>query len=236
MDRRWERIGGLAGIGFVVLAVGGIIAAGSVPKPDSPTAKISLYFVDHRSSILASCYLFAASTVLVIPFVATVVSRVRTREEDRTPMPGVVLLGGAFVVVIATVASLATLTLAYRAGGLGGNVTRALFDISNLANTLIGFGVIVFLGGLMMAAARVPVLPGAWLPATAVVVLGEFVSTFQIFARSGVFAPGGALTYVFFSLFMLWVLGFSVAMLRDATATASNRSAVTPTPHAPAAI
>ena len=217
MARHWDRLGGLAGIGFVALGIAGIIAGGSVPKPDSPTARIVSYAVEHRSRILASCLLFGLATIPLLVFVA-VLAFLLHRSDERSPASVITLVGGVVAAVTATVATLATATLAYRVGALGGSTTRMLFDLQNLSNTAIGFGVVVFLGGVVMGASRLA-LPAWLVPATWVVILAQLVSVFQIFPKSGAFAPGGGFTYAFFGLFMLWTLVTGVALVRGGGAT-----------------
>ena len=221
MQRQWDRFGGLAGIAFVVLSVGGIIAGGSVPKPDSSTARIVAYAVEHRSRILTSCLLFGLAGMALLVFIAVLAYLLRVSDE-RSPASVIAVIGGVVTAMTATVATLATATLAYRVGALGGATTRMLFDLQNLANTAIGFGAVVFLLGVAMGASRLASLPSWLVPATWVVMLAELVSVFQIFPRSGAFAPGGGLTYAFFGLIMLWTLVTSVALVRGSTATADR--------------
>ena len=221
MERHWDRLAGLAGIGFVVVSIAGIIAGGSVPKPDSPTARIVAYAVEHRSRILTSCLLFGFATIPLLVFIAVMAYLLR-RSDERSPASVIALVGGVAAAMTASVASLATATLAYRVGALGGSTTRMLFDLQNLANAAIGFGIVVFLVGVVVGAPKLAVLPAWLVPATWVVILAELVSVFQIFPRSGAFAPGGGLTYAFFGLFMLWTLITSGTLVRGVAARADR--------------
>lgn len=116
----------------------------------------------------------------------------------------------------ATIATVANIVLAYRVGAEGGSTARALFDLVNIANATIGFGALLFLGGVAMGLAQATDLPRWLLPVTGALAVVELISTFQVFPRSGAFAAGSGVLYAFFALFMAWTIAVSVLLLRDA--------------------
>ena len=65
MTDRTVRLGGLAGVIFVILIVITIFAGGSMPKPDDSVVKIQKYFVDHRRGLLVSNFV----GLVGIPFI-----------------------------------------------------------------------------------------------------------------------------------------------------------------------
>jgi hypothetical protein len=214
--QRLGRLGGAAGILFVIIGVVALFLPGTPPKADE-VSKIATYLTDKRGSILAANYLAGIAFVFFLFFVASL--RLHLGAADRTGLrPGAVLLAGGVTATALVVAGNAVLNgAAFQVAGAGDtNLNHALYDVSNDLFVSTGFGFAVFFGGAAMAIAATNALPGFLCPAGVVVAVLNAVVPVALFAKSGFFAIGGAFGIIVPLASVVWVLVASVAMLRPA--------------------
>jgi hypothetical protein len=101
-ELRW---GGLAGIGFVALALLAYFIPGGPERVDSSAGDISDYVADNREALLIAALMWAAAAVLLLWFAAAFTEAVRERAE-RTDVH-LALLAGAVLVAGAVFANAA---------------------------------------------------------------------------------------------------------------------------------
>jgi hypothetical protein len=221
---RVARLGGVAGILFVIVGVVALFLPGAPPKADE-VSKIATYLTDKRGTILAGDYLAGLAFVFFLLFVAAL--RTHFGAADPTGLrPGVVALAGGVVAATLVIAGGAVLNgAAFQVAGAGdANLDHALYDVASDLFVSSGFGLAVFFGGAAMAIAATNALPGFLAPAGLVLAVLNAVAPVALFAKSGFFAIGGAFGIVVPLASVVWVLAASVAMLRPAPA-AGGRAA-----------
>lgn len=211
---RARQLGALAGIAFVVIAVISLFLPGTPPKADE-VSKISSYLVDKRGGILASNYLLALAFAFFLLFLGSL--RVHLGAAGRQIVrPGSVALAGGVAGAVLVLAGAATINAAvFQVAGAGDdNLNHALYDLSNDLFFMSGFGFAVFFVGAALAIADTRALPSALAPAALVVALLNLLGAFGLFAKSGLFAIGGAFGFITPVASLLWVLAASVALMR----------------------
>ena len=215
MDKSTIRVGGLAGILFVLLIAVPSFATGQPPDPGDPASKFLTYYQDHRTAIVAATFLGTVGTFFAAFYLGGLVAAFRR-------------LGGAPALIVAAVTGLIISGALATAGGLFGAVAayrvnrpqhvdaetvRALADAGAFSFTLIGLPLASFLAAsalLMMKARFFP----TWLAAFAGVAAAlEAVGAAGVFADSGAFAPGGVLGLILGLLpLAIFLLATSVVM------------------------
>jgi hypothetical protein len=209
-----RRLGGLAGIVFVVLGIVAVFLPGTPPKADE-VSKITSFFTDKRGSILAASYL----TCLAFAFFFMFVGGLRSQfgVADRTGIrPGSTMLAGGVAAATMVLAGTAVLNGAvFQVASAGdANLNHALYDVANDLFFAAGFGFGAFFVGAAVAVRLTGALPSAMVPAALVAALLNVVAGVGFFAKSGFFAIGGAFGFIVPLASLLWVLAASIAMLR----------------------
>jgi hypothetical protein len=210
-----RRLGGMAGIIFVVIGVVAVFLPGAPPKADE-VAKISTYLTDKRGSILAASYLTCLAFVFFLLFVGALRSHLGAADPTQFRLGSGALAGGvaATSMVIAGTAVINGAAFQVAAAG-DANLNHALYDVANDLFIAAGFGFAAFFVGAAVGVAVTGALPSALAPAALVVALVNLVSGVGFFAKSGFFAIGGAYGFIVPLVSLLWVLAASVAMMRS---------------------
>ncbi|MDX6699512.1 MAG: hypothetical protein QOE65_2909 [Solirubrobacteraceae bacterium] len=219
---RARRLGGLAGIMFVVIAIVAFVLPGTPPKADE-VAKISTFFADKHDQILASNYALGLAFMFFLIFAGALRTHLGAASGDGL-RPGAVLLGSAAAAVALVVAGAAVLNGAvFHVAGTtpDANLERALYYVSSDLFLASGFAFAAFFVGAAMAISSTAVLPRALSPAALVLAVLNLVGPIGLFAETGFFAIGGAFGFVVPVASMLWVLAASVAMVRGRAAPAA---------------
>jgi len=216
---RWQRVGPVAGIVAVLLAIISVVmTSGDMPDFIDDAETISAYYADDPGKLIGGYVIDAFSTILLVVFAAALY--VRLGGVPRGPLPPAAFGGAIAMAVMFMVYDVMNLALAFRAdedGAVAADVAASLNDVGNLALGLGGtmFGA-VFVACTAWSALGSGVLP-RWLC---------FVS-FAL-ALGLVIAP---ISWAFLPLLLLWVLAVSVLMWRDpASAGAAPPPATATTP------
>jgi len=217
-ELRW---GGLAGIGFVVLAIVAYFIAGAPPRTTDPVADIVGYFADNRPQVMTAAFLFAVAAVLLLWFAAALSTALR-RLDDTSDAPALIQMGAVFVAALIMVGQAAYGGMAYRmAADAEGNAAaagllRSLFEVTAVMYTLIGVAAALPLGAAAVAIARTHLMPMwmAWF-AGVVAILGV-IAALAVGNTSGALVAGGFWTSTIpFLLTAAWVLAGSLLMVRE---------------------
>jgi hypothetical protein len=211
---RVRRLGGAAGIAFVVLAVIATFLPGSAPKADE-LGKLTPYLVDKRDSILAADFLIGVGIMFFLLFLGAL--RAHLGAGDREGIrPGSAALAGGAVGAVFILAGTAVLNgAAFQVAGARDVVlNHALYDVANALFFMAGFGFAAFFVGAGLAGAATGALPSAFLPAALVAALLNLVGAIGLFVKSGFFAIGGAFGVIVPLASLAWVLAVSVVLLR----------------------
>ena len=221
-----RRLGGLAGIMFVVLAVVALFLPGTPPKADE-FAKVTNYLADKRGSILASNYVLGVALVYFLIFVGALRNHLGAADRSNLRVGSPVLAGGAVAAAMILAGAAVINGAAFRVSG-NADLNQALYYVGNDIFFMAGFGFAAFFVAAGMAIRVTGALPSALAPAAFVVGILSVVSAVGLFAKSGFFAIGGAFGFVGPLLSLLWVLAASIVMMRaPAPAAASGSGATT---------
>lgn len=214
-ERHELRWGGIAGLAFVVLAMLGRFLPGTAPTVDDSDSAITSWLSDNRSMILLSSLMWAAAAGLVIWFSAAFAEAIRERAERSDVhlalLAGAVLVGGAIFVNAGLTAA-----AAFGIDGRDAAITMALYDLSAVMTTMIGFAAALPLAAAGIGVLRTHVMPN-WLGYLALLAaVVSFLGAFGVFADSGTFVAGGMLmTTIPLLLSAVWILGASGYMVRE---------------------
>src|SRR5256714_11783960 len=104
---RARRLGGLAGIVFVVIGLVALFLPGTPPKAEE-VSKIATYFTDKRGTILAGNYLAGIAFVFFLLFVGALRSHLGAADPGGL-RPGAILLAGGVMAATLVIAGGAVL-------------------------------------------------------------------------------------------------------------------------------
>jgi hypothetical protein len=214
-DAKGRRLDAATGIVAMALFVVGFLLPGAPPKADDPVPKITTFFVDHRSDILAGDALLALGAVFFLWWLGSLRSYLRAGEGGEGRLSAAAFGGGVLGTSL-TIAGAAVLSgIVFKVAKLGDPLlNRAMFDVAGNLFATAGVGFAVLLGAAACSAARSGALPAwaYWLGTLAA--LAQLVSVAAIFASSGFLAGGGAIAPIAFFLAAIWVVAVSVLMMQ----------------------
>ena len=137
---RLLRIGGWAGLGFLVLdVVGQTLAIPADGKANDPIASVAAYYTAHRHQLIAGVLILAIAALCLTWFLGALYQHLRATGERDDPVPAIILISGAVVTVLFLVDRVPQVVLALMAGqpgGLDSGLTvRALADLQGVLTT-----------------------------------------------------------------------------------------------------
>lgn len=103
-SRSFERLGGAAGIAFVVLVMASFFTAPAPPAVDAAVAEVRAYVLDNRSGLLVQALLFALALPLLL-FLLEAVRRRLSTDDATAPVATVGALAGMLFFTVAILAS-----------------------------------------------------------------------------------------------------------------------------------
>lgn len=213
--RRWEQIGALGGIAFVILQLASqalIQVGGMEPAFDAQAAEIVDFFMNRDPGLArAGAFLSVLSAIALLWFLGALWAALR-RHEGEPAWLSLVAFG-------AGLAGTATLLGAGGGGwelallrleeGLSPETARLLFDQGNLNFATFG----VTLAGMLLAASAVTLRDGGlprWLGW-----LGLAVAVGLLAVRAA-WATDAGVKFLPYVLFWVWLIAASVALVRRA--------------------
>ncbi len=200
------------GIGFVVLEVAGFVLWGSPPATGASASEIIRYFAEAGSSPKIGTVLNALAYTLAMPFIVGFVLPFLKKDREYGEGYGWLVFGGFLVTgATALVGLSASFAQVLRGGAqLDAATIRALSDLSNMAYGLAILFMVVWAGAAAVAVFRRRVMPRWFGIFSVLAALGGFTGIVSVAStRLGMVIDVG------FVLLVLWVLGASVAMLRE---------------------
>jgi hypothetical protein len=223
----WQRVGGLAGIAFVLLFFANFFTP-STPDVADPTSGLGAAIADESTGHALSIYLGGLAMVAFLIFLGALWTLLRRSEAE----PGasiVVLIGGVALAAVDFVGNGVYLALVQASHeGREPDAIRALLELDSAVFVPAGFALAALYAGVALSALPTGSLP-RWLGWSA----AGFAAIFLV-ALLGVFSgddEGGPLGIVFFLALLaqfLWVIAASVVMIGDARrSTQSVRRTVT---------
>lgn len=215
---RVRRLGGAAGIAFLILGAVSLFLPGTPPKANE-VAKITPYLVDKRGSILASDFLLGLAFMFFLLFLGAFRTHLGATDREGVRPGTAALAGGVAASVLVLAGTAVTNGAAFQVAGAGDlPLNHALYDVANDLFFLSGFGFAAFFIGAGLAGASTGALPGALASTAYAVALLNILGAIGLFAKSGFFAIGGAFGYIAPLASLLWILAVCIMLLRPASA------------------
>lgn len=214
-DNRSIRLGGIAGLVYVLVAVIAATLTGAPPEANGDAVTYRNFFIANHSELVTQAWMYALAAPLML-VLAVAVHRVLRTSDDSGYLPGIFLLGTAAVATLLLVTQAIQIAVAQHAEGLPAAIVFAIG---------VHFpGVLIGLWGFFMAATAFAyaycvfangVLP-RWTAYLAVLALAvNALGTAGVFFRTGPFSiEGGFSAWAPAASTVLWYLGTSIAVIR----------------------
>lgn len=205
-DSKWERLGALGGLVFVVLDGAVAVLGGEPPASGGSVSEISAYFSEHQAALEAGLWLFGLASVALIWWFGSLWKRM-VRAEGGAPRLAVVSLVGFILAgALSLTSSAVWAATAVRIEDVGESAPF-LYTLGSVLLAASGFGVATHLLATNVLGARTRTLP-SWL------VIGGLLSAaaFLVSAVLGATDQGDASNLIGFAGFVLWcawILGVS---------------------------
>lgn len=210
-DATLERWG--AASGFVVVAVGAaatVFERGTI-SVDDPVAKITAYFANNRSALLAQSLLFVLGAAIFVWFVGALRSYLARAEGAAGMLSSVAFGAGIAWVGISLAAQAFQIGLAISSKH---EVVPAPVGIMWALFTVAAIPIAVMLAATAVASFRYKAFPAwlGWLALTAAA--GYLLVLLGIVVESGPLSPTGWITYAAYPLYVVWLLCATTVMVR----------------------
>ncbi len=233
-DPRWERLAAWTGAAGAVLFVVQAVMVKVPPMIEDSIPVVGRYYVDHRAGIQAQMFLTGIAGVLFLWFVGTLRSYLRQAEGGTGRLSGIAFGSAIAASGPVTAGALAASVLALEVGRIAGPAPavaplrplgpgaiaagaaiRILHDTRLMSYSISWFALAPFVAAVAVVSIRTEAFPlwHAWF-GSALFVLA-IASGAGVFAGSGAFAPGGAVSYATFLLFLVWTFVTSALMARE---------------------
>jgi hypothetical protein len=212
---RWNLLGGLAGVGYAVVAAIAVGLGGVHPPPAASSEDVRSFFVEKQSAIVAQGYLFALGAALLVWFALTVRGVLRTAADGRQ-LGDLFFVGTAVAAGLSLVAMSIQIVIAKAAARLSPEAVRVVgFDFVLAQYLLCGFIVAATAIAYAACVFRNAVLP-RWTGSLAIVVaVLNLVGTLVVFVSEGAVSVRGTVAVWLPGLVTtVWYLGNALALLQ----------------------
>ncbi len=222
---KWWRLGGLAGIGFVIMFAVSLGLQSGVPDVESSAGEVREYFTDDKDLFLIADYLGALAFIfLFVPFISSLSGLLGRAEGNPAVWSRVVFAAGVVLLALGGASASFRVALAFEADQTDDSVLLTLMNLDYVA-----FAALPIVAGLFVLAASLVILKTGvlwrwlgWLGLPiAVVAVISGLATFD----TDPFGPLAILGRVALIAWLVWTLGVSVQMLnmQEAPAEATSR-------------
>jgi hypothetical protein len=225
---RWERIGAICGIAFVVLLVITFFTP-ATPDLDDPIEQAIADIQDDENGLLLNFYLGGLAAIAFIGLIAAVWSRSRRLLAEAMPSGALLVAGGAFTaLILLSNGTFFTLVAAVDEDS-SPQAVEALLVLDNTLFIGAAFGLAALFAAfaLVALAGALPKWLG-WLAAAVAVLV--VVGLLGVFSEDDEGGPLGVLVFIGFLLALVWSLATSIFMLtgRDRAEAVVERVGTTP--------
>jgi hypothetical protein len=212
--KKWEQVGGGAGIVAVAMFVVAMALPGTI-QPEDSAGEIRQFMIDNRDQMLAQAALVAGGVLLFLLFLATFRNVLR-RTEVETGELSAIMSGSALVALTMILTAVAVSAgVVYRsATAIDPTLARVVFDAVTVVFAFVGIPTAVFAGTAAVLMRRSAAFP-AWMPAlAAVAAVLNALTPLTIFFTEGAWAPMGWASYVPSAALFLFVVGCGAVLVR----------------------
>ena len=222
---KWWRVGGVAGILFVIMVIVAAGLSGDTPTFDKPADEIRDWFADNGDQFLVGNFIFGlAFAFFFFPFLAGLRSLLGAAEGGPRVWSTVAFAGGVSWLALGAVVSLFWATLAFSFGVVeqGDDVpVKTLMYLDQVGTAVLTLPLIPLILGATLVSLRTRVL-WRWLAAiAAVAIVFDVINGANTLSSDADGALGGV-GFIGFLASALWILLVSVNMIlkREAPAPA----------------
>jgi hypothetical protein len=219
-EARWERVGALTGVLFVVfLVVSFAIVSDSPPQLDDPVADIRDFYVSNSSSLEASAYLTGIAAFFFLWFLGSL-RLTLGRADPGGRLARIVMPAGALMLALALVNAAVNDVLAIRIAAESDQaVIRALYDLQAIAISFAAFPLAALVAATSVVSLRSRLLPPALTWLGLLLTPAWLLQGVALFVETGTFSPTGDYGLIVFLVWVAWVLALSgVLFLRAGVA------------------
>ena len=211
-----HRIGGFAGIAFVVVVIAqNLVRGATFPANDAPTADIIDFYRSHRGIDGLLAILFVVSAIALALYGGALTARLRGAETDAPRLAGLIGVIGIFALFSMVEASDLALSSYVHRGAPAPSSVALLWTLHNAIFAVLLVAIAVALAGLTAASAAAGLIGSRWKEVGAIAA-GALAITAA--AASSVIDGGPimALGLLGFLAWLAFVAVSSAAMLRNA--------------------
>ena len=222
---RWtaERWAAASGMAFAIVLVAGGFSTGTPPHYDASASKIGAYLRDHHKALTVQSALSGLLIVLFLWFLSSFAGAFREAGQRRLST----IMYGAGVVTLTLAAVGDALSIATVRLNLidGAGAASAFYAVTMFFYVKLFWGAATLALATALAAKRSGFLP-QWYAGLSLLGAVDFVLTGLSMRQHGFFSPSGAMTFIGFIGFAVWIFVSSVLLVRK-TAGAPATSADT---------
>lgn len=219
-DVKWERCGAQGGVAFVVLAAASGVLGGQPPSANDPAGDIVEYLDGNKTSLQAGLWLLGFGVIALTMWFASLWRRMERAESGAPWLAVVSLVGLAMVAPLALLSSAIWATTAMRIEQVGEDAAF-YYTLGSVVLAVEGFGLATHLLATNLLGIRARMLP-LW-----IVVLG-FASALAFLVTAVLGASdtdvNGSVGLVAFVLWLVWIVGVSACIWRDAAVAIPRES------------
>ncbi len=213
-----RRLGGLAGVAFIILFIVGIALEGSEPKLTATPEKIMSFYTSHHSKVLIADLLIAVAFIFFLIWAAVLAAELRA--AGRHAGAGALLASIAIVTAISVVAAATEIGVDQAAvHSADPGFVRGGYLIESYLISLIFLLVVAAAAATALTSGGV--FPTWYRSLTALVALLAVLGGISVKA-SGFFSPMGGATGISGLAAWVWVLATSVLLWRAPRSAASS--------------
>lgn len=212
--RKWEQVGGGAGIVAVAMFVVALALPGTI-EPEDSAGDIRQFMIDNRDELLVQAALVAGGVLLFLLFLATFRNVLR-RTEVGTGELSAIMSGSALVAVTMILTAVAiSAGVVYRsAEEIDPTLARVIFDGVTVVFAFVGIPTAVFAGSAAVLMRRSAAFP-MWMPAlAALAAVLNVLTPLTIFFTHGAWAPMGWAPFIPSAAFFMFVVGAGAVLVR----------------------
>lgn len=217
---KWERYSAAGGVVFVILAAASGVLGGQPPSANDPASDIVEYLEASRASLQAGLWLLGFGIVGLSLWFGSLWRRMARAESGAPRLAVVSLVGLAIVAPLALLSSAIWATTAMRIDEVGEDAAF-YYTLGSVVLAVEGFGLATHLLATNLLGITARMLP-RWVAVTGLASAIAFLVTAVL--GSSDTDVNGTVGLVAFVLWLVWILGVSYCMWRDADVSSSREA------------
>jgi len=225
-EARSDRFDAAAGIAAVVLVIAGALIPGEPPLLTDEIGEVREFLTDKRDDIQAGAFIGGLSAVPFLWFLGALRAHLRRFEVGPGGLSAVAFGAGLVLLALVLVGNGLLVAATLHTDELGDAGVRALYDAQGYVFTMTAFPVAALIAATSASGLRNLSLPRSLGFGGAAIAAAEIIAALTLYGEDDSFLSiGGAGGVVAFLLFLAWVVGTSIVLMRGSRAVAEDASA-----------